>query len=72
MINEYPNSKNEAGLSNELLIAGNLAKKGFDTAVLNDHNKDYDIIVIRDKKIAYIECKLDNQAHIYGNFYFEY
>lgn len=71
-LNDISNNKNKKGTINELLISGNLAKKGYNTIVLNDKCKDYDIFVEKDNKSNYIECKLDNTAHIYDNFYFEY
>lgn len=76
LLNEFSknkaNSKKVAGTINELLIAGNLFKKGYNTTVPNDNNKDYDILIDKDNKHNVIECKLDNEAHRYGNFFFEY
>ena len=39
------NPKKKVGTVNELLIAGNLYKKGYNTVVPNDNNKDYDILI---------------------------
>jgi hypothetical protein len=61
------NNKNKKGLSNELLINGNLKLKGHNGHVLNDHNPNYDIIADKFE----IECKLDTLSDKTNNFYFE-
>ena len=66
------NPKKKVGTVNELLIAGNLYKKGYNAVVQNDNNKDYDILIDKDRKHNIIECKLDNEVHRYDNFFFEY
>lgn len=71
-LNDFADNKKKAGTINELLIAGTLSKLGYDINVPDDNNRDYDIIVSKDGKHNYLECKLDNTAHIYSNFYFEY
>ncbi len=75
-LNEFPkdkeDSKKVAGTINELLIAGKLYKKGYKVLVTNDNNRDYDIIIEKNRKRNVVECKLDNTAHIHNNFFFEY
>lgn len=65
-------NKKYRGLSNELLIAGNLHKAGYATKVLNDFNPNYDIEATKGDKKYYIECKLDALVEHTNNFYFEY
>lgn len=65
-------NKNYKGLSNELLISGNLHKAGYTTKVLNDFNPSYDIKATKADKQYYIECKLDALVEHTNNFYFEY
>lgn len=62
--------KFKRGLYNELLISGNLNKKGLQTKVLNNHCPDYDIMIKKDEKQNFVECKLDAMES--DNFYFEY
>lgn len=71
LFNDQTKNKNEKGLTNELLISGNLHRSGYNTIVLNDRNKDYDISISKDGKENFIECKFDNLAHKTNNFYFE-
>lgn len=71
-LKDKSDSKKKAGTMNELLIAGNIYKKGYNTIVPNDNNRNYDILIDKDGKHNVIECKLDNIANIYDNFFFEY
>lgn len=64
-------NKFKRGLYNELAIAGNLTKKGYQTKVLDDHNPNYDIVIEKDNIKNYVECKLDCLSHKTNNLYFE-
>lgn len=72
ILNNNNISKNQIGTLNELLIAGNMYNRGYKVNVTNDRNPYYDIIISKDDKVQYLECKFDKQANRYGNFYFEY
>lgn len=60
------------GYYNELLISGNLIKKGLRTKCLHNYNPNYDILVGNDKTTKGMECKLDLLSQKTNNFYFEY
>lgn len=62
----------QKGTGNELLIAGNMYKYGFNVQVLADNSPNYDIKISKGNKTNYIECKLDMLVDKTGNFYFEY
>lgn len=65
-------TKNQKGTLNECLIADKLLDSKYKVRVLMNDNPNYDLIISKDGKTNEIECKLDNTAHLTGNFYFEY
>lgn len=66
----YITNKNKLGTANELLISGNLTNRGYYVKVLNDRNPNYDLLIKKDGKQNFIECKLD--LYPSNNLYFEF